>query len=309
MNVKTKFQPGDLLKLLSTRKFWVELVVMTVAMFVAAIGVHFFLKPSGLIVGSITGLSMVLSTFIPIISFGTIMFTINAILLVLSFLLIGNEFGAKTVYTALILGPFVDLLDYLDPAHAQLGASLMQDPWFDLLCFVVVLSASQAILFNINASTGGLDILGKIVNKYLHINLATSVMISGIIICSTAFLINPTNMVVMGLIGTWINGLVLDHFMTGMASKKKVCIISEDWEKLQHFIIHEIQRGVTLYDVTGGYSGKKKKELTVLLTRDEFASLMEFIRNEKIETFITASTISELYGLWFSKAQKKKLHV
>lgn len=309
MNTKNVIKPQEVLRILSTRKFWIELLVMTVGMFVAAIGVHFFLKPSGLVVGSITGLSIVLSKFIPIISFGSIMFTINAILLVLSFLLIGNEFGAKTVYTALILGPFVDLLDWLDPAHVMLGSSLMQDPWFDLLCFVVVLSASQAILFNINASTGGLDILGKIINKYLHINLATSVMIGGIVICSTSFLINTPDRVIMGLIGTWINGLVLDHFMTGIASKKKVCIISEEWEKLQHFIIHEIQRGVTIYDITGGYSGARKRELTVLLTRDEFAKLMEYVRNEKIESFITANTISEVYGLWFSKADKKKLHV
>lgn len=149
--------------ILATKKFWVELVIMTVGMFVAALGVYFFLIPSKLIIGSITGLSLVLAKLLPFISVGSIIFVINAILLILSFVLIGNEFGAKTVYTALILGPMIDFIGSIFPMSESIFAvhvagQTIANPWFDLLCFVVILSASQSILFSINASTGGLDI-------------------------------------------------------------------------------------------------------------------------------------------------------
>lgn len=166
--------------LLKSRKFWVELVIMTVGMFVAALGVYFFLIPSKLIVGSITGLSLVLAKLLPFVSVGIVIFIINAVLLVLSFVLIGNEFGAKTVYTALILGPMIDFIGKIFPMSDSMftiyvGSQAIANSWFDLLCFVLILSASQSILFSINASTGGLDILAKIINKYTGISLGASV--------------------------------------------------------------------------------------------------------------------------------------
>ncbi len=286
---------------LRSKKFWVEGLIMTFGMLVAAVAVHFFLIPSKLIVGSVTGLSIVISRLsgLPV---DYIIFAINAVLLILSYVLIGKEFGLKTVYTALILAPWLRFLETFFP----LKESIMQDPWFDLLCFVLLLSASQAILFKINASTGGLDILAKIINKYLHINLATAVTVAGVAICSTAFLINDVRLVIMGLLGTWINGLVLNHFMTGMSSKKRVCIISKEYEKLRDYIVAEIERGVTLYEVIGGYSNEKMMELEVLLTRDEFARLMKYISKEQISSFITAGTVSEVYGLWSHKKKKKR---
>lgn len=158
------------------KKFWIELFIMTFGMFIAALGLHFFLIPSKLIVGSITGLSIVLSKLVGFISIGQMIFGINAILLILSFILIGNEFGAKTVYTALILGPMIDFISNIVPMKdsiftTYIGTQAIPNPWFDLLSFVLILSASQAILFSINASTGGLDILAKIFNKYFHIQL------------------------------------------------------------------------------------------------------------------------------------------
>ncbi|MBO6161069.1 MAG: YitT family protein, partial [Bacteroidales bacterium] len=179
---------NEILKALTSGKFWNELVIMTLGMAVGAAAVYYFLMPSKLIIGSISGLSIVLSEIfgnagIPI-KVSTIILVINAILLVLAWFLIGKEFGLKTVYTALILGPLVDLWDKVLPYQKLLsgGASVMNDPWLDLVCFVLLLSVSQAILFRINASTGGLDILAKIVNKYLHFDIGASVSIAGAII-------------------------------------------------------------------------------------------------------------------------------
>ena len=182
----------------------------------------------------------------------------------------------------------------------------MGDPWFDLLCFVLILSASQTILFHINASTGGLDILAKIVNKYLHFDIGTSVSVAGALICCSAFAVNPFRMVVIGLIGTWINGLALDYFTAGLNRRKRVCIISSRHEEIRRFIIDELQRGCSLYEVTGGYNGKKNVEIQVLLTQNEFALLMDYLKQNDIHGFITAGNVSEIYGDWNAKKKKKR---
>ena len=337
---------------LGTLKFWKELLMMTVGMSVGAIAVYYFLMPSHLIVGSISGLSIVINTIIGgnADTFSYIVMGINAFLLLLAFILIGNEFGAKTVYTAMILGPLTQMWDRIYPstnfthqvinapdilAQLQAGQTVMDangnpyllsrsgevlmrvresvmsgglgmgDVWFDLICFVLLLSICQAFMFRINASTGGLDILGKIVNKYLHFDIGTSVAIGGIMICCTAFLINDFRMVVIGIIGTWINGLAIDYFTASLNKRKRVCIISDEYERIRRFIVDDLVRGCSLYPVKGGYSGEEHTEIQVLLTQDEFSSLMAFIRNNNIKAFITAGNCSEVYGLWI---RHKKVH-
>ena len=280
-----------LTEILGSWKFWKELVIMTVAMLIAAAAVYYFLMPSNLVIGSITGLSMVISGLFGLagltVKVSVVVTIINALLLVMAWFLIGHEFGAKTVYTALILGPFIEFWERVLPVERIMepgSTSLMGDPWFDLLCFVLVLSASQTILFNINASTGGLDILAKIVNKYLHFDIGTSVSVAGALICCTAFFINPFRMVVIGLIGTWINGLALDYFTASLNRRKRVCIISSRYEEVRKYIIEDLQRGCSLYNVTGGYNGHQNIEIQSLLTQD----------------------VSEIYGDWNQKKRRKK---
>ena len=303
----------NILEILKTWKFWKELFIMTAGMTIAAAAVYYFLMPSKLVVGSITGLSIVIAKLLNIAGIGIkvshVIVIINAILLVLAWILIGKEFGAKTVYTALILGPLVDFWEKVLPIDRLLEPgqmSLMNDPWFDLICFVLILSASQTILFNINASTGGLDILAKIVNKYLHIDIGTSVTVAGAIICCTAFAINPFRLVVIGLIGTWINGLALDYFTAGLNRRKRVCIISSQYERLRKYIIEDLERGCSLYNVTGGYNGHQNVEIQSLLTQDEFAHLMDYMKTNDIHGFSTAGNVSEIYGDWHKKTRKKK---
>ena len=299
MNLKTLTAP------LGTWKFWKELLIMTVGMFIAAAAVYYFLVPSKIVVGSISGLSIVISALFEqagmAVKVSTVVLIINAFLLVLAYFLIGKEFGLKTCYTALILGPMMDLWEKICPNTALLApgsTSVMGDLWFDLLCFVLILSMSQAIMFRINASTGGLDILAKIVNKYLHFDMGLSVTIAGVIICCTAFSVNPFRLVIIGLIGTWINGLIVDYFMASLSRRKRVCIISDDHELIRDYIVNTIVRGCSLYEVTGGYKGDKRMEIQSLLTKDEFADVMNFIREKNIQAFITAGNVSEVYGLW-----------
>lgn len=295
----------DSLRYLGTFKFWKELLIMTLGMAVAAAGVYYFMIPGKLVIGTISGLSIVLSNLAALagvtIKVSVIVTAINAILLILAWLLIGHEFGAKTVYTALILGPLLEFWEKVLPYERLIEpgqTSVMGDIWFDLLCFVLILSISQTILFHINASTGGLDIIAKIVNKYFHFDIGTSVTVAGALIGFSAFAINPFRMVVIGLVGTWINGLALDYFTAGINRRKRVCVVSKDYERVRRYIIEDLCRGCSLYEVTGGYSGEKSMEVQVLLTQDEFSALMNFLKAGGIQAFITAGNISEVYGLW-----------
>lgn len=298
---------------LSGGKFWKDLFTMTLGMFIAAAAVYYFLVPSKIIVGSISGLSIVLSGVLEAagvhIKVSVMVMIINALLLVLAYFLIGSEFGIKTVYTALILGPLMELWELILPVSSLLTepgqTSVMNDPWFDLLCFVLVLSASQAVLFRINASTGGLDILAKIVNKYLHFDIGVSVSLAGAIICCTAFAINPFRLVVIGLIGTWINGIVVDHFTAALNKRKCVTIVTGRTDEVRGYIIDKLVRGCTLYPCKGGFSGDEKTEIKTLLTQEEFASLMNFIHEQGIDVFITANNVSEVYGLWFTDRKRR----
>ena len=308
--------PNGLLKALSvagTWKFWKEFLTMTLGMFIAAAAVNYFLVPSKIIVGSISGLSIVIAGILEAVGVNVkvswVIFIINAVLLILAYFLIGKEFGIKTVYTALILGPLMELWEFIYPVRNFLTepgqTSVMNDPWFDLVSFVLILSASQAVLFRINASTGGLDILAKIVNKYFHFDIGVSVTVAGAVICCTAFAINPFRMVVIGLIGTWINGLVVDHFTAALNKRKRVCVVTEDIETVRKFIIEKLVRGCTIYTCEGGYSAETKHEIQTLLTQSEFSELLKFISDNKIDSFITAGNVSEVYGLWYTDKKRR----
>ena len=316
--MKFKIDFREILSYVATKKFWIELIIMTLGMIVTACAVYYFLVPSKLIIGTISGLSIVISGIcekffgFPL-NVSTVIFVINAILLILAYILIDKEFGIKTVYTALILGPLIGVLEKYFPYENYISTtseipSIMGDLWLDLCCFVLLLSLAQAVLFKINASTGGLDILAKIVNKYLHFDIGTSVSVAGWVICCTAFMINDARLVIIGLIGTWINGLVVDYFTASFNRKKKVSIISNEHEKIRQFIINDISRGLTIYNVKGGYSGEDKVKLEVFLSTDEFSDLMKFINDNEINAFITAGNVSEVYGLWGDKNRHKSIH-
>ena len=302
----------EILQYLTTWKFWKELLIMTLGMTIAAAAVYYFMMPGKLVLGSISGLSIVIANVLGLagvtVKVSWVVTTINAILLLLAWLLVGSEFGAKTVYTAMILGPLLDFWAWVCPYEKLIEpglTSVMGDPLMDLIVFVLVVSISQTILFSINASTGGLDILAKIVNKYLHFDIGVSVTVAGAIICCTAFAINPFRMVVIGLVGTWLNGLALDYFMASVNRRKRICIVSDQNEQIRSYIVDTLSRGCTIYDVRGGYNGAPHTEIQALLTTDEFSNVMNYIKQHDIKAFITAGNVSEVYGLWNHRKNKK----
>ncbi|MDD7118039.1 MAG: YitT family protein [Candidatus Cryptobacteroides sp.] len=304
----------DQFAFLSQKKFWIEIVALVAALLVGAAAVYYFLIPGNLILGSISGLAMVICSLLEsagiAMKVSVMVLILNAFLLILAYVFLGPEVGLKTIIASLLLGPFMDFWAWICPYDRLIEpglTSVMGDPIFDLLGFVLLLGASQAFLFRINASTGGLDIVAMIMKKYLHWDIGTSVTVSGVIVCLSSFLVNPFRLVVIGLIGTWFNGIVVDYFTVSLNKRKRVCIISNEYEKIRQYIISTLCRGCSMYEVKGGFRETPGVEIQTILTQSEFASLMEFVRKEDIHAFITAGNCSEIYGLWRPNRKKVKL--
>lgn len=276
-----------------------EWVIITLGMMLIACGVYFFLVPSEVIFGSISGLSFVLSkiTNIPI---SVLTFILNMVLLVIGYIFVGKEFGTKTVYTSLLLPVFLWILEQLFPVQG----SLTNNNVYDLALYILVIALGQALLFNVNASSGGLDVVAKIINKYTHMEIGKAVTIAGFVAASSSILVYDIGTLIVSLFGTYLNGLVVDYFIDGFNKKKRVCIVSDDYEEIKDYIITNMKRGVTLYPVMGGYNRENKIELQTVLTKYEYKQLLNHLKYSEYKTFITVSTVNEVVGLWNNNKRK-----
>ena len=266
-----------------------ELAILTGAVAIIAAAVYFFLVPSHASVSSISGLGIVLANFVPL-PLSAITMILNVVLLVIGFLTCGREFGAKTVYTSILLPAFIGLFERLFP---NLG-SLTDSQELDVLCYILVVSVGLSILFNRNASSGGLDIVAKIMNKYLHMDLGKAMSLSGICVALSAALVYDKKTVVLSVLGTYFNGLVLDHFIFDNNIKRRVCIITGKEEELRRFIIEDLHSGATVYESYGAYNMQKRREIITIVDKAEYQKLMSYINREDPQAFITVYTVSDM---------------
>lgn len=266
-----------------------ELAILTGAVAIIAAAVYFFLVPSHASVSSISGLGIVLANFVPL-PLSAITMILNVVLLVIGFLTCGREFGAKTVYTSILLPAFIGLFERLFP---NLG-SLTDSQELDVLCYILVVSVGLSILFNRNASSGGLDIVAKIMNKYLHMDLGKAMSLSGMCVALSAALVYDKKTVVLSVLGTYFNGLVLDHFIFDQNIKRRVCIITRKEEELRRFIIEDLHSGATVYESYGAYNMQKRREIITIVDKAEYQKLMSYMNREDPQAFITVYTVSDM---------------
>lgn len=267
----------------------IETCVLTAAVAVIAAAVYFFLVPSQTSVSSISGLGIVLSHFIPL-PLSAITMILNVVLLLIGFLTCGREFGVKTVYTSIMLPLFLALFERILPDFT----SLTDSAELDVICYVLVVSVGLSILFNRNASSGGLDIVAKIMNKYLHIELGRAMSLSGMCVALSSALIYDKKAVVLSILGTYFNGIVLDHFIFGQNIKRRVCIITKKEKELREFILHDLHSGATIYEAVGAYNMQKRNEIITIVDKGEYQKLMNYINREDPDAFITVYTVSDM---------------
>ena len=266
-----------------------ETVILTVAVAIIAAAVYFFLVPSHTSVSSISGLGIVLSNFVPL-QLSAITMILNVVLLNIGFFTCGREFGVKTVYTSVMLPLFLGLFEIIFPNFG----SMTDSQELDVLCYVLVVSVGLSILFNRNASSGGLDIVAKIMNKYLHMELGKAMSLSGMCVALSAALVYDKKTVVLSILGTYFNGIVLDHFIFDHNIKRRVCIITKKEEELRQFIIHDLHSGATIYEAIGAYNMEKRHEIITIVDKGEYQKLMKFINQEDPKAFITVYNVSNM---------------
>ena len=275
--MKKKLNYADIVK---------ETVILTVAVAIIAAAVYFFLVPSHTSVSSISGLGIVLSNFVPL-QLSAITMILNVVLLIIGFFTCGREFG---VYTSVMLPLFLGLFEIIFPNFG----SMTDSQELDVLCYILVVSVGLSILFNRNASSGGLDIVAKIMNKYLHMELGKAMSLSGMCVALSAALVYDKKTVVLSILGTYFNGIVLDHFIFDNNIKRRVCIITKKEEELRQFIIHDLHSGATIYEAIGAYNMEKRREIITIVDKGEYQKLMKFINQEDPKAFITVYNVSNM---------------
>ena len=278
--MKKKLNYADIVK---------ETVILTVAVAIIAAAVYFFLVPSQTSVSSISGLGIVLSNFVPL-QLSAITMILNVVLLIIGFITCGREFGVKTVYTSVMLPLFLGLFEIIFPNFG----SMTDSQELDVLCYILVVSVGLSILFNRNASSGGLDIVAKIMNKYLHMELGKAMSLSGMCVALSAAFVYDKKTVVLSILGTYFNGIVLDHFIFDHNIKRRVCIITKKEEELRQFIIHDLHSGATIYEAIGAYNMEKRREIITIVDKGEYQKLMKFINQEDPKAFITVYNVSNM---------------
>ena len=276
-------------KKLSYAEILKETAILTVAVAIIAAAVYFFLVPSHASVSSISGLGIVLSNFIPL-PLSVITMILNVVLLLIGFVTCGKEFGVKTVYTSVMLPVFLGLFEMLFPNFG----SMTDSQELDVLCYILVVSVGLSILFNRNASSGGLDIVAKIMNKYLHMELGKAMSLSGMCVALSAALVYDKKTVVLSILGTYFNGIILDHFIFDNNIKRRVCIITKKEEELRQFIIRDLHSGATIYEATGAYNFEKHNEIITIVDKSEYQKLMKFINELDPKAFITVYNVSSM---------------
>ena len=266
-----------------------ETAILTGAVVIIAAAVYFFLLPSHASVSSISGLGIVLSNFVPL-PLSAITMIMNVVLLIIGFFTCGKEFGAKTVYTSIMLPLFLGLFEKVFPAIG----SLTDSQELDVLCYILVVSIGLSILFNRNASSGGLDIVAKIMNKYLRMDLGRAMSLSGMCVALSAALVYDKKTVVLSILGTYFNGIILDHFIFSHNVKRRVCIITKKEEELRRFIVEDLHSGATIYEATGAYNMEKHNEIITIVDKSEYQKLMSYISREDPLAFITIYNVSDM---------------
>ena len=266
-----------------------EVAVMSVAVGIIASAVYFFLIPSQTSISSISALAIILAHYVSL-PVSSVTMILNVVLLVIGFLTCGKEFGAKTVYTSILLPLYLAVFEKIFPDFQ----SLTKSTELDVLCYILVVSIGLSILFNMNASSGGLDIVAKMMNKYLHIELGKAMSISGMCVALSSALIYDKKAVVLSILGTYFNGIVLDHFIFGQNVKRRVCIITKYEQDVREFILHELHSGATFYEAIGAYNMEKYREIITIVDKSEYQKLMNYIIHKDPEAFVTVYTVADM---------------
>ena len=274
---------------MNIRKAIKEYLVITIGTIIITAGVYFFMLPSQVPVGSASALALVISNFIPL-PVSVITFIINVVLLILGFWLIGPAFGGKTIYASVLLPAVMYVFEIIAPNFQ----SITQEPFLDVLCCIMIIAVGQSFLFSCNASSGGIDIVAKLMNKFFRMELGQAISISGMLVAASAVFCYDLKTVVLAVLGTYFSGIFVDYFIFGLNIKRKVCIISSKLDEIVPYVLHDLHSGATLNEIIGAYDNTPRREVIVIVDKQEYKKLMDFVRKIDPAAFVTVYSVNEI---------------
>ncbi len=272
-------------------------IMINIGLLVLALGMYIFLIPTNLAVGGVTGLAMVIQSYFPSINLGILMWGFNIILFVVAFIFIGKDFGGYTIYSSFALSTFIGMMEKL----YVLKSSVVDDLLLNLIFGILISGIGMAIIFYYNASTGGTDIVAKIINKYTDISIGQALFMSDALITLMAGLTFGIQLGLYAFLGILINGLIIDKVIAGFDQRINLQIITKEEKKITDFITNKLDRGFTYINAIGGYTLENKRIISIVLTRRQYMSLKHFIQDTDPNAFITMTMVNEVVGNGFRK--------
>ena len=270
-----------------------EFALITIGIFLVAISVVYFFEPNNIAAGGITGLAIVINHYIPFISIGPLVLMMDAILFIVALIVLGAKFGAKTIYSSFLLSTSMWIMQTFIPIN------ITNDLILATIFGTLISAVGMAIVFNANASTGGTDIIAKILNKFFHIEIGKSLLIVDFLVTLLGAVTFGINIGLYGLLAVIINGVVIDNIIAGFKTKSEITIISEKNKEISKFILDDLERGCTFIKGIGGFTGKDTSILYTVLDRNEFIKLKNKIKEIDKNAFITVGEVHEVMGEGF----------
>ena len=270
-----------------------EFALITIGIFLVAISVVYFFEPNNIAAGGITGLAIVINHYIPFISIGPLVLMMDAILFIVALIVLGAKFGAKTIYSSFLLSTSMWIMQTFIPIN------ITNDLILATIFGTLISAVGMAIVFNANASTGGTDIIAKILNKFFHIEIGKSLLIVDFLVTLLGAVTFGINIGLYGLLAVIINGVVIDNIIAGFKTKSEITIISEKNKEISKFILDDLERGCTFIKGIGGFTGKDTSILYTVLDRNEFIKLKNKIKEIDKNAFITVCEVHEVMGEGF----------
>ncbi|MCM0651071.1 YitT family protein [Clostridium swellfunianum] len=272
-----------------------EYILITIGFILVALSLQLFLVPNKIAAGGVSGIAIIINSVFPVLEVGALMLIMNVILFIVAFIVIGNKFGGKSIYASLGLSGTIWIMDKFNVSSYVLTKDLLLASIFGTLLG----GMGMAMVFNQNASTGGTDILAKILNKFFHLDIGKALLSVDFIVTLFAAVTFGADVAMYALLCVIINGFVIDNIIEGINTSKEIMVISSKINEISKYIIEELDRGCTILHGTGGFSSKKTDILYTVLQRKQFIKLKKFIKEVDSRAFITVSESHEVLGEGF----------
>jgi len=272
-----------------------EYIIITFGIILVALSVEYFFAPNNIAAGGVTGAAIVINAIMPNLSIGIITLVLNVALFLVAFMFIDGNFGVKTIYASLGLSIMLWIIEkFLNPI--AITNDLMMATVFGTLISAI----GMALVFNENASTGGTDILAKILNKFFHLDIGKSLLVVDFVITLASALVFGIDVALYSMLSVILLGIIVDRVIEGFNICKSVFIISKRNDEISKFIIYSLDRGCTFLNGIGAYTGKSNNILYAVLSRSQFIKLKKFIKEIDPEAFITVGEVHEVLGEGFN---------